>query len=230
MNQRILNPTFRQVRPMANNVLPFRNVPSQRGLLGQNVALKRPFRGGFISAQQSAKLPRLYNHPPQPPARPANSLLCRLCAQLSSTCFPIKDRPEVVESVRFVFGVDLDLEEDLKNGYPEFVCRKCINILSTISGYKKVFETAQLKLKMAKEKKDRELELREEQALAAREEIVTSETVKVSTEIVTEDKLFQDSILPGWDYHYLSFFIALFLVAYVFLTCLCKNVKVISST
>jgi hypothetical protein len=74
------------------------------------------------------------------------------------------------------------------------------------------------------------LELRGEQALAAREEIVTSETVKVSTEIVTEDKLFQDSILPGWDYHYLSFFIALFLVAYVFLTCLCKNVKVISST
>ena len=192
MSQHI--PTFRQMQQMTNNVLAYRNVPTQRGLLGQNVASKRPFRGGFVPVQHQAKLPRMSNQPPPPPPRPANSMLCRLCAQLSSICFPIRDRPEVVESVRFVFGVDIDLDEDSRNGYPQFVCRKCINILSTISGYKKVFESAQLKLKMTKEKKDREAE---ERLLATREDELAAELAKVSTEIVTEDKLFQDSILPG---------------------------------
>jgi len=140
-------------------------------------------RGGFVGGTP-VKQPRIAMPLPASPSQrrpmrpavgsgPVNTLLCRFCAQLSSFCFPLKDKPEILESVRFVLGVDIDLDEDMEKGYPQFVCRKCATVISTYSDYKKVFEAAQIKLKMMKESEDR-----------------------VSTTRIVSDT--DDSILPGF--------------------------------
>jgi hypothetical protein len=144
--------------------------------------MKRPMRGGFVGTTP-VKQPRIAMPLPASPSQrrpirpavgsgPVNTLLCRLCAQLSSFCFPLKDKPEILESLRFVLGVEIDLDEDMEKGYPQFVCRKCATVISTYSDYKKVFEAAQIKLKMMKESEDR-----------------------VSTTRIVSDN--DDSILPG---------------------------------
>ena len=147
--------------------------------------MKRPMRGGFVGSSP-VKQPRISMPLPASPSQrrpmrpvtaaasgPVNTLLCRFCAQLSSFCFPLKDKPEILESLRFVLGVDIDMDDDMEKGYPQFVCRKCATVISTYSDYKKVFEAAQIKLKMMKESEDR----------------------VSATRIVSDDN--EDSILPG---------------------------------
>lgn len=59
---------------------------------------------------------------------------------------------------RFVLGLELDLEQDKAEGYPETICRKCATALSTLSLFKKSVDSGQSKLKSISEDRQKKRE------------------------------------------------------------------------
>ena len=54
--------------------------------------------------------------------------------------------------------MELDLEQDKAEGYPETICRKCTTGLSTLSLFKKSVDSGQSKLKSISEERQRKRE------------------------------------------------------------------------
>ena len=125
-----------------------------------------------------------------PPLLPKRSLLCRLCLQLSTFGSPIQDRPEVIQSLKFVLGYEINLETDHMNGYPGFVCRKCATAILTFSDYKRLFESAQQRLSQCKPAS-------EPAAVDLINDIAEVGSDPFSTSTTTDPDYKMDAIMPG---------------------------------
>lgn len=182
MNQQFSNSPFRMGQTSAFSLSPLRgNFPHR---------MKRTLPQSFSPiSRQPPKRFRLPAQPPMPmlPVIPSASLpqvhpkrttMCRLCLQKSSICWPLKDKPEIIEALKYALAFEIDLESDRMNKYPSSACRKCSSTILTFADFKRHFEVAQQQLKQTSF-------------------VEMTNEVENPAQIVAENNFSSDSIFPG---------------------------------
>ena len=95
-------------------------------------------RGSGTSSPLAVKRPNTTN--------PQSFQQCRLCATADFALFSLEKKPEIVEEVKELLNIRLDLEADRKAGYPAFICIQCCNSLKIFAAFKGNVSRAQVEL------------------------------------------------------------------------------------
>jgi hypothetical protein len=144
----------------------------QRGVPMRN-QMVRPVMGGqkrpaiLQNQQMAAKRPRLLPQQGSPiagggadtlklglPLGPGQigrgtARMCRMCAEpypKVSPVYTLHDKPELLAKIDSTLAIKINLELDVKEGYPNLICRKCCHIISSFHTYKKSVDDGMVRL------------------------------------------------------------------------------------